>query len=67
MSNLLSKFRKREVDKNFAGEKFCLQVNNDDMLFFQTELDMKKYLNDYHQRIPIHKLVMFKVKFYKIV
>lgn len=57
------KFR-RNKSKNPDSIRYCLQINNDEMLFFPTEERMKSYFEDYNKKIPIHKLNMFRVEFY---
>lgn len=65
MSNLFRKYkRKSEIP---ADQKYCLQANSDQMLFFNTRDEMMSYLKEYEKKIPVYNLSMFCVKFFQII
>lgn len=46
--------------------RYCVQLNHDEMLFFDDYSKMKRYIYDYYRRIPVFQSSMFVVRFYDI-
>ena len=58
----IRKKKKEESKPSFV--QYCCKINNDEMLFFPSEDNMFRYINDYRKKVAIFNLVMFNVKFY---
>lgn len=57
--------RLRKTSKKADSVKYCLQLNNDEMLFFPSEKHMSDYLKDYQRHVAVFRMSAFRVEFYQ--
>ena len=59
--------KKYKCSSSIDSVSYCISINDDTTLFFSSEKEMLRYLDDYSSKCAIYCMSMFKVQFFNYV